>query len=197
MLLILKGSATWRKVLLRSIRGKKLPNDHRHRRWSPRAQQLLTACQRPSPSLPAACSRSDTPAISGHDFWHNKPQRPEQELLDTSGAQVQLVQVINLAKAKPWCDAQDTAQRLSVVTAFAISYSSQGKTGGLCHSMSLGTPCSAPSSTSLSYGSWGVTNDAWGLRPSVPTSTNWGLSWSLITSWKWNFQYFIRMSPIC
>lgn len=150
MLLILNWHAMWRKVLLSSIRRRKLPNNHRHRRWSLPAQEPLTACQCPSPSLPAVCSCSDTAAVSGHVFWHNKPQRPQQELPDSPGRQVQLLQLINLAKAKPWCDAQDMAQRLSVVTAFAFSYGSRGKMAGFYHSMSLGTPCSTPSSTSLS-----------------------------------------------
>lgn len=99
---------------------KKLPKDHRHRRWSPRAQ-LLTTCQCPSPTLPAAYLCSDTSAINGRGFWHNKPQRPEKELPDSPWAQMWLLQVINFGKTKSQSDAQDIAPRLSMATASPVA----------------------------------------------------------------------------
>lgn len=76
-------------------------------------------------------------------------KRPEQELPDSPGAQVQLLHVINLGKAKCQSDAQDIAPRLSMATASPVA--AGVRLAGFCHAVSLGTPCSTCSSTSQCY----------------------------------------------
>lgn len=150
--LIPNGCATWRKVVLKGLirekKKKRPPNDHRHRRQSARVQLLTTSSQALGmiPSLPAICSCSDIPAVSGHDFWHNKPVRPEWELPDSDGAQVYPVCVTNQQqqrKALVWCSRHSTKAELGYSIYLLLWWP---------HSASFGTPRSALSSVGVFTG---------------------------------------------